>query len=49
VTVVAGLLQTAGLIRYTRGRVALLDVAGLEDAACECYRVVRAELDRLIP
>jgi CRP-like cAMP-binding protein len=49
VTVVAGTLQTAGLIRYTRGRITVLDREGLEDAACECYGVVRAELDRLVP
>ena len=49
VTVVAGALQRAGLIRYTRGRVTVLDRKGLEAAACECYRAVRAELDRLVP
>lgn len=48
VTVVAGILQQAGLIRYHRGRVTVLDRAGLEAASCECYRVVRREYDRLL-
>ena len=39
VTGVAGSLQKAGLIRYARGRVRILDRAGLEEASCECYRV----------
>lgn len=42
VTAVAGALQTAGLITYRRGRIQVLDRAALEDAACECYGVVRA-------
>jgi Mn-dependent DtxR family transcriptional regulator len=48
VSVVAGLLQKAGLIRYHRGRMTVLDRAGLEAACCECYRVVREEFDRLL-
>ncbi|HEX7979883.1 MAG TPA: Crp/Fnr family transcriptional regulator [Gemmatimonadaceae bacterium] len=48
VTVAAAHLQDAGLIRYSRGRIHILDRAGLERAACECYRVVRAETDRLL-
>jgi CRP-like cAMP-binding protein len=47
VTVAAAHLQDAGLISYSRGRIHVLDRAGLERAACECYRVVRAETDRL--
>ncbi len=39
-------LQTAGLIRYRRGRITILDRAGLEAAACECYHVVKGEFDR---
>jgi CRP-like cAMP-binding protein len=48
VTVVASALQHAGLIRYQRGRIAVLDRAGLEAASCDCYRMVRAEFDRLL-
>ena len=48
VTVAAGELQRRGLIRYSRGRVTVLDRAGLEAAACECYRIVTAEEARLI-
>jgi hypothetical protein len=40
-------LQRAGLIRYSRGNITLLDRGGLEGFACECYRAVRAEIDRL--
>ncbi|WP_041447570.1 Crp/Fnr family transcriptional regulator [Thiocystis violascens] len=49
VTEAAGKLQTAGLIRYTRGLITLLDRAGLEARVCECYAVVRKEYDRLLP
>jgi CRP-like cAMP-binding protein len=49
VTQAAGRLQAAGLIRYQRGRIAVLDRPGLEMRACECYRVVKAEFDRLLP
>lgn len=49
VTLAAGALQKAGLIRYTRGRITVLNREGMEAAACECYRVVRSELDRLLP
>jgi CRP-like cAMP-binding protein len=47
VTLAAQALQAAGLVRYRRGRVTVLDRAGLGAAACECYRVVRAEFERL--
>ena len=40
-------LQKAGLIRYTRGRITVLDRAGLERRSCECYAVVKKEYDRL--
>ena len=49
VTTVAGALQDAGFIRYSRGRVAILDREGLENTACECYRIIRSEFDRLLP
>ena len=48
VTEAAGVLQRAGFIIYRRGRLTILDRAGLEAAACECYRVVRDEFDRLL-
>ena len=47
VTEAARGLQEAGLIRYARGRLEVLDRAGLESAACGCHRAVQAELDRL--
>jgi CRP-like cAMP-binding protein len=49
VTVCAGKLQKAGLIRYQHGRICVLDRAGLEACSCECYEVVRREFDRLLP
>lgn len=39
VTLAAGSLQTAGLIRYSRGKIEILDRQNLEDAACECYQL----------
>jgi CRP-like cAMP-binding protein len=49
VTESASRLQSAGLIRYARGRIAVLDRAGLERRTCECYAVVKKEYDRLLP
>ncbi|ATG90151.1 Crp/Fnr family transcriptional regulator [Methylomonas koyamae] len=49
VTEAAGKLQQAGLIHYSRGRITILDRAGLEARVCECYHVVKAESDRLFP
>ena len=48
VTVAAGALQQAGLIRYRQGRVTILDREGLEAAACECYRLIDEEYARLL-
>jgi len=48
VTVAAGHLQDAGLIQYSRGRIKIIDRQGLEAIACECYRTVEDELDRLV-
>jgi CRP-like cAMP-binding protein len=42
-------LQQAGLIRYARGRIHVLDRKGLEARVCECYGVVSREYDRLLP
>lgn len=48
VTVVARTLQAAGLIRYSRGVVDILDRAGLEAITCECYGAVRRNYERLL-
>ena len=47
VTEAALQLQAAGLIRYARGRISVLDRTGLERRSCECYGVVKKEYDRL--
>jgi CRP-like cAMP-binding protein len=47
VSAVAGVLQRAAVIRYHRGRVTVIDRAGLEAASCECYSVLREVFDRL--
>ena len=49
VTGEASKLQTAGLIQYKRGRVKVIDRAGLERLACECFRLVKEEYERLLP
>jgi CRP-like cAMP-binding protein len=49
VTEAAGNLQAAGLIKYTRGRIQVLNRAGLEKRVCECYAVVKKEYGRLLP
>src|SRR5450631_1587241 len=48
ITEAAGKLQRAGLIRYRRGHIAVLERSGLETRACECYAVVKKELNRLL-
>jgi CRP-like cAMP-binding protein len=48
VTEAAGKLQSAGLIHYSRGRITVVDRAGLEARCCECYGVVKRESDRLL-
>jgi hypothetical protein len=48
VSIDAHALQEAGLIRYRRGQVTILKRNGLEDCACECYSVIRAETDKLM-
>jgi hypothetical protein len=42
-------LQSAGLIRYARGHITVLDRKGLQTRSCECYVVVKREYDRLLP
>lgn len=49
VTLAAGALQRAGLIRYRRGAITVLDRAGLEAAACECYGLIRNQYEQLLP
>jgi CRP-like cAMP-binding protein len=48
VTLVARKLQDAGLIRYRRGRIQVLDVEGLQDSCCECYAAINAHFHRLV-
>ena len=48
VTEAAGMLQKAGLIRYTRGKVTVVNRGGLEANSCECYQIVRREFERLL-
>jgi CRP-like cAMP-binding protein len=48
VTETAGALQREGYIVYSYGRITVRDRHGLESAACECYRIIRRELDRLL-
>jgi hypothetical protein len=47
VTVVAGTLQKAGMIKYVHGHVTILDRSSLEAASCECYATVKGHFDRL--
>lgn len=49
VTESAGKLQKLGLIKYHRGRITVLDRAGVEKQACECYQVVKRDFKRLLP
>jgi CRP-like cAMP-binding protein len=49
ITAAAGKLQSAGLIRYRRGHISVLDRTGLEARSCECYGVVKTEMIRLLP
>jgi Mn-dependent DtxR family transcriptional regulator len=48
VTVAAAILHRAGLIKYSRGRVRIIDRPGLEEASCECYHVVRRNFVKLV-
>lgn len=48
ITAAAGRLQQAGLIKYRRGHIAVTDRSGLEGRSCECYGVVKDEVDRLL-
>jgi CRP-like cAMP-binding protein len=48
VNLVASLFQRAGFIRYSRGRITILNRAGLESAVCGCYTIIREEYERLL-
>jgi CRP-like cAMP-binding protein len=49
VTVAARLLQSAGMIRYRRGQITIVDRRALEDLSCECYGVIRQQIDQMFP
>ena len=48
VSLVAHTLQQAGLITYTRGRIQIINLEGLRDAACECYGTVNSQYQALL-
>src|SRR5262249_19343594 len=48
VTMTASVLQQAGLIRYRRGQISILDREALAEASCECYHIVKQEYDRFL-
>ena len=48
VTMAAGALQRAGLIRYSRGKIVILDRPGLEANSCECFRIIHDELKHFL-
>lgn len=48
VSIVAHALQKAGILRYSRGHLEITDAEGLRETSCECYRTVKAQLDRLL-
>jgi CRP-like cAMP-binding protein len=48
VSIVANMLQQAGVIRYSRGHIEITDLAGLKKTSCECYKTVKAHYDRLL-
>jgi CRP-like cAMP-binding protein len=48
VTTVARTLQEAGMIRYTRGKIVIIDVEGLREGVCECYETVKDQYGQLL-
>jgi CRP-like cAMP-binding protein len=48
VTDFAGELQTAGILRYTRGTITIVDREALEERSCECYQIIRTEYERML-
>ena len=49
ISIVTRSLQNAGLITQSRGVITVTDRAGLEEAACECYGIIRGNFERLLP
>ena len=49
VSIITRTLQNAGLITQSRGGIMVMDRAGLEEVACECYGTIRRNFDRLLP
>jgi hypothetical protein len=49
VSIAAGALQQAGMIRYRRGHIQIVEPARLKQVACECYASLRAQYDRTFP
>jgi CRP-like cAMP-binding protein len=49
VTLIARVLQEAGMIQYSRGVMTILDRKGLEESVCECYGIIKTSEDRLLP
>jgi hypothetical protein len=47
-TSVAQTLQEAGMIKYTRGRIRIVDIDGLRDSACECYETTKEQYGQLL-
>jgi CRP-like cAMP-binding protein len=48
ISIVAHALQSAGIIRYSRGHIEITDLEGLRATCCECYQAVKARRDRLL-
>jgi CRP-like cAMP-binding protein len=49
VSIVTRTFQSAGLVSQSRGVITVMDRVGLEDAACECYGIIRRNFQRLLP
>jgi Mn-dependent DtxR family transcriptional regulator len=49
VSLSAHTLQESGLIRYSRGKIKVVDRSGLEESACECYAAIRQRIDAALP
>ena len=49
VTTVARTLQEAGMLKYTCGKIQILDIEGLREGACECYETIKEQYGQLLP